>query len=109
VSQDESKECTVHWFRKAAEQGDEDAQRRLDKWDTALADVTVDWQVIYDPDPRTTVVEADMHGDWERGATDEDAQEEAYEGESQQDEGMLRRMSPWVVRCKLNWDTGHPR
>jgi TPR repeat protein len=96
---------TVHWFRKAAEQGDEEAQGYLDEWDTALADVTADWQVIYDPDPRATVVEADMQGDWKRGTSDGDAQQEAYEGESWQGEGLLRRMSPWVVRCKLNWST----
>jgi TPR repeat protein len=47
VVKDECK--AVHWFRKAAEQGDEEAQDVLDEWDTALADVATDWQVIYDP------------------------------------------------------------
>ena len=100
-----SEHKAVHWFRKAAEQGDEEAQGLLDEWDTALADVTADWQVIYDPDPRATVVEADVQSGWKRGASDDDAQGvEVYEGESQQGGGMLRRMSPWVVRCKLNAD-----
>jgi TPR repeat protein len=103
VDKDEGK--AVHWFRKAAKQGHEHAQRLLDEWDTALADVSTDWQVIYDPDPRATVVEADMEGGWMCGSSDEAAQEEAYEGESQQDKGMLRRMSPWVVRCQLNLDS----
>jgi TPR repeat protein len=94
----------VHWFRKAAEQGDEEAQGLLGEWDTALADVTADWQVIYDPDPRATVVEADVYAGWKRGTSDDDAQYEMYEGQ-RQGEGMLRRMSPWVVRCKLKLST----
>ena len=54
-------ECkAVHWFRKAAEQGDEEAQRVIDEWATALADVAAGWQVINDPDPRATVVDADV-------------------------------------------------
>jgi TPR repeat protein len=101
VVKDECK--AVHWFRKAAEQGDEEAQRVIDEWDTALADVATDWQVTNDPDPRrATVVEADVQGGWLCGASDEGVQEEVYEGESQQDGGMLRRMSPWMVPCKLN-------
>jgi TPR repeat protein len=41
-------ECTsVEWFRKAAEQGDDEAQRVLSEWDTTLGDVGMRWQVIY--------------------------------------------------------------
>jgi TPR repeat protein len=103
VDKDEDK--AVQWFRKAAEQGNGEAQRTLDEWDTALADVTTDWQVIYDPDPRATVVEADKKGGWARGASGKAELVEAYEGKSQQGDGMLRWMSPWVVRCKLNVST----
>jgi hypothetical protein len=40
------------------------------------------------------------------GASREAKRQEAYEGESQQQgAGMLRRMSPWVVRCELNDET----
>ena len=95
----------VQWFRKAAEQDHDEAQRLLDEWDTTLADVATGWQVIYDPDPHATVVEADVKVGWLRGASGEAEQEEAYEGESQQDEGLLRRMSPWMVRCQLNLTT----
>jgi TPR repeat protein len=99
-------ECqAVQWLRKAAEQGEEAAQRMLREWDTTLADVATKWQVVYDPDPRATVIEADKAQHWTRGSSAEDEQEEeAYEGESQEDRGMLRQMSPWVVCCELNAD-----
>ena len=74
-----------------------------------LGDVGMRWQVVYDPDPRATVVEADAPQYWTRGGSVEDEQdEEQYEGASQSalaDGGMLWRMSPWVVRCELNVDT----
>jgi TPR repeat protein len=98
-------ECkAVEWFHKAASQNHELAQSAVRDWDTALADIATGWQVIYDPDPRATVVEADreIEGGWVRGASEVEGQNEAYEGASQDAAGMLRRMSPWVVRCELN-------
>jgi hypothetical protein len=98
-------ECTsVKWFRKAAEQGDDKAQHVLSEWDITLGDVAMKWQVVYDPDPRATVVEADAPQYWTRGSSAEDEQEEEqFEGASQS--ALPSRMSPWVVRCELNVDT----
>ena len=43
---------------------------------------------------------------WVRGASKEAERQVAREGETQQEgTGMLRRMSPWVVRCELNVET----
>ena len=70
--------------------------------------VSKEWQVIYDPDPRATVVEADAERRWNRGGAGEAEQVEAYEGASQggaqEGGGMFQQMSPWVVRCYLNDD-----
>jgi hypothetical protein len=97
-------EChSVKWFRKAAAQGDEGAQRVLRKWDTTLGNVGMRWQVKFDPNPRASVVEVGREQYWIRGSSAEDEQdEEAYEGESQEDAGMVRRMSPYVVYCELD-------
>ena len=99
-------EChSVKWFRKAAAQGDEGAQRVLRGWDTTLGNVGMRWQVIFDPNPRASVVEVGREQHWIRGSSAEDEQdEEAYEGESQEDAGMVRRMSPYVVYCELDAD-----
>jgi TPR repeat protein len=102
VDRDECK--AVQWFQKAAQQGHEDAQRVLREWDTTLADIAASWQVVYDPDPRATAVEADQAKDWVRGSSADD-EGVACHCESYEDAGVLRRMSPWVVRCELNRDT----
>jgi hypothetical protein len=109
-------ECTaVEWLRKAAALKNEEAQETLLHWDAILGNgspnpsspctsVASAWAVIYDPDTRSTVVAADNNIDyrWEGGTAGEMEREEAFAGESQQHQGMLQRMSPWVVRCVLN-------
>ena len=96
----EKDECeAVTWLRKSAAQGDEYSQEILDAWDTALTDVTTNWQVIFDPDPRATVVEEDKGSRWlGHGPTAGDSSTD----ESLGDDAVLRRMSPWVLRCVLN-------
>jgi hypothetical protein len=97
-------ECTaMAWFRKAAGQGHEGAQHTLEDWDTTLAGVAMDWKVVYAPVVQVDVELAERR--WVRGACGEVERVEAYESESQEEEGMLQRMSPWVMQCKLDWDT----
>jgi hypothetical protein len=105
VSKDECK--AVEWLRKAAKQGEADAQEALEEWDAALVDFTIALQVIYDPDPRATVCKDDVSSGWKHGTDEEDDESftpAARGDESQKDDGLVQRMSPWAVRFELNWD-----
>ena len=64
---------------------------------------SADTVVVYDPDPRATVVEADEAKFWVRGSSADD-EGVAYNCEPYEDADVLRRMSPWVVRCELGND-----
>ena len=70
----------------------------LGDWYTALCEIARDWQVAQ--------ADKQRESGWVRGASKEAERQVAREGESQQEgNGMLRRMSPWVVRCELNVET----